>query len=107
MVSTNTMRVAGVMAAATLATSVASTNDTPTPCPATVCHRLLVFPNRKDEDTTWSPAFSSAWNTAPMAPMPVAKQIVATPSSMRVTFSSSAAMVGLPWRPYRKPGSLP
>jgi hypothetical protein len=30
------------------------------PCPATVCHRLLVFPNRKDDDTTWSPAFSSA-----------------------------------------------
>jgi hypothetical protein len=82
-----------------LATSVASTNDTPMPWLMAVCHRLLVLPNKKDDDTTWSPARSSACTTAPMAPMPVAKQIVPTPCSILLTLSSSAEMVGLPWRP--------
>jgi hypothetical protein len=36
---------------------------------------------------------------APIAAMPVPKQAVATPSSIRLIFSSSAAVVGLPCRP--------
>ena len=99
MVSTKTMRVAGVKAASTLATAVASTKETSTPCPATVFHKLLVLPNKKDEETTWSPALSKACASAPIAAMPVAKHRVATPSSMRLILSSSADTVGLPWRP--------
>ena len=70
------------------------------PCAASVLNRLTVLPNRNRLATTWSPARSSDSITAPIAAMPVAKETVATPSSIFVTFASSAAVVGLPWRPY-------
>ena len=99
-VSTNTSRVAGVSARSTSAASVASTKLTATPCAAIVLSRLTVLPKRKRLATTWSPATSSASIVAPIAAMPVAKQTVATPPSIAVTFASSAAVVGLPCRPY-------
>ncbi len=49
--------------------------------------------------TTWSPPFSSESIAAPIAAIPVAKVTVAIPSSILVTLASSAADVGLPWRP--------
>jgi hypothetical protein len=99
-VSTKTRRVSGRSAAATLATSVALTNVIGIPWAASVPNRLLVLPNRKWLATTWSPSRSSASRAAPIAAIPVAKQTVATPSSMAVTFASRAADVGFPWRPY-------
>jgi hypothetical protein len=56
---------------------------------------LSVFRKNKHE----SSASSSACASAPMAAMPVAKQIVDTPSSIWFTLSSSAETVGLPCRP--------
>ena len=99
-VSTKTIRVAGVSARSTLATSVASTYVTRVPCAASVPSWLTVLPNRNRLATTWSPSRSSDSIAAPIAAMPVAKHTVATPSSIFVTFDSSAAVVGLPWRPY-------
>ena len=100
MVSTNTRRVRGESARPTFAPSVASTKLTSTPCAASVPNRLAVLPNRNALATTWSPARSSDSIVAPIAAMPVAKATLATPSSIRVTLASSAAPVGLPWRPY-------
>jgi hypothetical protein len=98
-VSTNTMRVCGVNAASTASTLVASTKLTRSPWVASVLNMLFVLPNRNALETTWSSSRSSASRMAPIAAMPVLKQTVATPSSMRFTFSSSAAVVGLPCRP--------
>ena len=99
MVSTKTMRVAGVRASSTLAASVASTNDTAWPCASSVSRRLDVLPKTYWLDTTWSPDLRSAIMIAPMAAMPVANVTVPTPPSIAVTLASSAAEVGLPWRP--------
>ena len=99
-VSTKMSLVAGVSARSTLATSVASTNAMSVPCATSVPNWLTVLPNRNWLDTTWSPLRSSASIIAPIAAMPVAKQTVATPSSIFVTLASSAAVVGLPCRPY-------
>ena len=99
-VSTNTSRVAGVSAASTLLTSVESTKVTLMPWASSVAKRLTVLPNRNRLDTTWSPSRSRASIVAPIAAMPVAKQALATPSSMPLTLVSSAAEVGLPCRPY-------
>ena len=59
----------------------------------------LVTPLGNELETTWSPARSSETMIAPIAAIPVLKVTVATPSSIRVIFSSSAVAVGLPWRP--------
>jgi hypothetical protein len=99
MVSVNTRRVSGRMAAATCATSVASTSVTGQPSVSSVCIRLLELPNRKALETTWSPFFSSDHSTAAMAAMPLENDTVPVPSSIIVTLRSSACSVGLPWRP--------
>ncbi|ENZ76722.1 hypothetical protein OR214_03461 [Ralstonia pickettii OR214] len=98
MVSTKTRRVFGCTASATAWADVASTNVTSTPRLRSVSNTLLVLPNRKALETTWSPARSMVENTAMMAAMPVAKHAVATPASIIVILASSAAVVGLPWR---------
>ena len=98
-VSTNTARVAGVSAASTWRTSVASTNVTGWPCASSVSSALVVLPNTNWLATMWSPRFSSARKIAPMAAMPVANVIVPTPPSIALTLASSAVDVGLPWRP--------
>ncbi len=98
MVSTKTRRVFGWTASATACAEVASTKVTSTPRLRSVSNTLLVLPNRKALETTWSPARSSVENTAAIAAMPVAKQAVARPSSIMVILASSAAVVGLPWR---------
>ena len=98
MVSTNTMRVLGWMAAATLSAWVASTVVTPMPRSFKVPSRLLVLPNTNWLHTRWSPALSSVKNVAVMAAMPVAKLTVPMPCSICVILDSSAAVVGVPWR---------
>ena len=98
MVSTNTMRVLDCIAAWTLATWQVSTSVTNTPKLRSVPNKLLVLPKMNLLATTWSPALSKVSITAVTAPMPVAKQMVPSPPSMRVSLSSSAAVVGVPWR---------
>ena len=98
MVSTKTRRVFGCTASATACAEVASTNVTSTPMCRSVSNTLLVLPNRKALETTWSPARSRVENTATMPAMPVAKHAVAKPPSIMVILASSAAVVGLPWR---------
>ena len=61
------------MASATASADVASTNDTDTPCASNEPNRLLVLPNRKLEETKWSPRRSNENNMVPMAAMPVPK----------------------------------
>ena len=66
------------------------------PWAANVPKRLLVLPNRKWLETTWSPDFNSDSIAAAIAAMPVEKHTVPAPSSMALTFASKAAVVGLP-----------
>ena len=103
MVSTKTSRVRGSSAASTCSTSVASTRLTRQPRVSIVCSRLLVLPNKNWLATMWSPCFNSANSIEAMAAMPVAKHTVPMPPSSRVTFCSSAWLVGLPWRAYTWP----
>ena len=106
-VSTNTSRVCGSSARSTSAASVASTRLTRPPSDASVCSRLAVLPNRNWLATMWSPCFSKASSTEAMAAMPVEKHTVPTPPSSRLTFCSSAWLVGLPWRAYTWPPFSP
>ncbi|MNT68578.1 hypothetical protein D3C72_2068230 [compost metagenome] len=98
MVSTNTMRVLGRSAAATLAASVTSTVVTSMPRSARVPSTLLVLPNTNWLATKWSPALSKVKNTAQMPAMPVENAMVPSPRSICVILASSAAVVGVPWR---------
>ncbi len=49
-------------------------------------------------DTMWSPWFRRAMYTVDTAPMPEAVAVQPKPFSSWATFSSSAAVVGLPMR---------
>ncbi|CUI63182.1 Uncharacterised protein [Achromobacter xylosoxidans] len=98
MVSVNTMRVLGWIAARTCAESVASTKVISTPSSSSVPSRLLVLPNTYWLDTRWSPRRSSVVKMAASAAMPVAKLTVPLPASMWFTLASSAVVVGVPWR---------
>lgn len=98
MVSTKTILVAGVSASATACAEVMSTIDTAMPSCCKVPSRLLVLPKTWRIEFRWSPALSKLRNTAVIAPMPVAKHAVPTPSSSSLTLASSKAVVGVPWR---------